>query len=55
MDSKAAYFEYLDDLRESGIVNMFWAGEFLEDAFGLGQQEAQRILIEWMKSKENDK
>lgn len=50
MDNKV-YFDYLDDLRESGITNMFGAGEFLEEAFGLSKQEAQRILIEWMRSK----
>lgn len=32
-DDYAEVFEYLNELRESGIVNMFGAGEFLEGGF----------------------
>lgn len=49
-DMQAEYFKYLEELRNSGVTNMFGAGEFLEEAFGLEKQEAQRVLIEWMKS-----
>ncbi len=42
--------EYLDDLRESGITNMFGASPFLADEFGLDDKEAREILSEWMKS-----
>ena len=30
------YYEYLDALRESGVVNMFGAGTYLQDEFGNG-------------------
>ena len=46
-------FEYLDNLRESGITNMFGAGIFLQEEFGLGKHEAREILVKWMKSKES--
>lgn len=42
------YFTYLDDLRESGITNMYGASPYLAEEFGLGEAEARAILIEWM-------
>lgn len=47
---KREHKEYLDDLRESGEVNMYGAGSYLRDEFDLGKEEAKAILIEWMKS-----
>ena len=44
------YFEFLDDLRESGEVNMFGAPRVLQDVFGVGRYEARDIVAEWMKS-----
>ena len=44
-------FEYLENLRESGITNMFGAGIFLQEEFGLGKLEAREFLLKWMKSK----
>lgn len=44
--------EFLDDLRESGATNMFGAGRYLEEEFGLSQKEARVILMEWMNSYE---
>lgn len=46
----AEYFEYLDALRESGVTNMFGAGAYLEDHFGLSRYEAKDILLEWINS-----
>ena len=48
-------FEYLDDLRESGVTNMFGASPFLQEAFGLDRAEANRILGLWMKTFSRDK
>jgi len=42
--------EFLDDLRESGVTNMFGAAPYVQDAFFLTKQEARAILSEWMKS-----
>jgi hypothetical protein len=44
------YFDYLDALRESGVTNMFGAGPYLQDEFGLSKIEARKILMAWMNS-----
>lgn len=44
------YFIYLNDLRESGITNMFGARPYLMEEFGLEKQEASKILSSWMKT-----
>jgi hypothetical protein len=44
------YFEYLDALRESGVTNMFGAGPYLQEAFGLDRYEARDILMKWMQT-----
>jgi len=45
------YFIYLNELRESGITNMFGAAPFLEDEFPeLNRQEAKDVLMKWMDS-----
>ncbi len=43
-------FQYLDDLRESGQVNMFGSGVYLQEAFGLTRYEAKDVVLEWMKT-----
>ena len=49
-NSKEEYFEYLDELRDSGVTNMFGAGAYLEDEFDLSKNDARDILFEWMDS-----
>jgi len=44
------HLDYLDNLRKSGVCNMFGAGEYLENEFGLTKQEARAILTHWMKN-----
>jgi hypothetical protein len=48
------YFTYLDDLRSSGLTNMFGAAPFLEQEFGLGKRQARDILQRWMQSYDRD-
>jgi len=48
MDNNETYFEFLDDLRDSGAVNMFGASVDLREEFGLGKIEARKILGQWM-------
>jgi hypothetical protein len=43
--------EFLDELRDSGEVNMFGAVPYLEEEFGIEKKEARAILGEWMDSK----
>ena len=44
------HLEYLDDLRESGVTNMFGASPYIQNQFGISQKEARDILMYWMES-----
>ena len=48
-------FTFLNNLRDSGITNMFGAGPYLQNEFGLDKREAREILAKWMRSFEEDK
>jgi hypothetical protein len=48
-DNTREYFNYLDNLRESGVTNMFVAGPYLQKQFGLDRNKAQTVLLEWMQ------
>lgn len=49
------YFEYLDELRESGETNMFGAVPYLMKEFPeLTEKEAKNILLAWMESFKED-
>jgi hypothetical protein len=48
MTNYVEYFRYLDNLRASGVTNMFGAAPYLADAFDLGKKEARSILSKWM-------
>ena len=50
--AKPKHFEFLRELRDRGFVNMYSAGEYLEDEFDLTRSEARIILREWMKNPE---
>ena len=42
--------EYLDELRQSGVTNMFGAGAYVEREFGLNKREARAAVVHWMKN-----
>lgn len=44
------HLTFLDDLRESGEVNMFGARPELIDEFDLSKQDAKAVLSYWMQS-----
>lgn len=44
------YWIYLENLRRSGVTNMFGAAPYLQEAFGLDYKEAKDILCDWMKN-----
>lgn len=46
---KDKVYKYLDDLRESGITNMFGARPYLQEEFGFDEKEAALWLTNWMK------
>ena len=47
-----SHLTYLDDLRESGVTNMFGAGAYLMSTFGgeINLRESRTILTYWMES-----
>ena len=45
-----AHLEYLDDLRESGVTNMFGAPQYLREVFDLNRKDSNDIVSYWMKS-----
>lgn len=51
-DAEIEMFRYLENLRQSGITNMFGAGPYLAGAFGISSREASTILMKWMKNYE---
>lgn len=44
------YWIFLEELRRSGVTNMFGATPYLMDEFGLEKTEAQKILADWMRN-----
>lgn len=44
------YWIYLENLRRSGIVNMYGATPYLENEFGLSHSEARSVLADWMRN-----
>lgn len=49
---KKEIFEYLDDIKEIGSINMLSATPYLIEMFDLSKQEARNYLSEWLKQKE---
>ena len=43
-------FEFLDDLRESGVTNMYGASPYIREAFDVTRYEANRLLTKWMET-----
>lgn len=51
MDNDEKYYEFLDNLRESGVTNMYGARPYLIEEFPeLSKEEASKILSTWMKT-----
>lgn len=48
MTTSNRYWLYLEQLRRTGVVNMFGASRFLEKEFGISNQQARKILGDWM-------
>lgn len=44
------YFEFLDDIRDSGVTNMFGAADYLREAFVVNHKDSVVILTLWMKT-----
>ena len=44
------YWIYLENLRQSGITNMFGASPYLAEEFDISEKEANVILADWMRN-----
>lgn len=44
------FYQYLEDLRASGVTNMYGASQYLIDDFDLDKGEAKGIHLEWMQN-----
>ena len=43
-------FNFLLILRDSGVTNMFGAGPYIAQRFGVRTKEANRLLVAWMET-----
>ena len=48
------YWIYLEQLRRSGVTNMFGATPYLMEEFDLDKKEARKILSDWMENYNRD-
>tara|TARA_Y100000114_G_scaffold87014_1_gene80457 strand:+ start:1274 stop:1483 length:210 start_codon:yes stop_codon:yes gene_type:complete len=46
------YYVYLEELRQSGVTNMFGSAPYLREEFGIGRRESIRIVANWMDNYE---
>jgi len=53
-DQLTEAFEYLDELRESGITNMFGASTYVERDLAYGRKEARECVTLWMSTYDGD-
>lgn len=44
------HLEYIDELRDSGVTNMFGAVPYVQKEFGLERDEAKAYLFYWMRT-----
>lgn len=44
------YYIYLNELRESGVTNMFGAVDFVVQKFEITRELAMKVLTNWMKN-----
>jgi len=46
------HYIFLEQLRESGITNMFGSPAYLRDAFDVGRRTSMKIVASWMENYE---
>ena len=47
---KEEHLLFLDELRMSGITNMFGASQYVEDWFDLDRDQARQIVVYWTRT-----
>lgn len=53
-DQEKQVFEYLNELRESGITNMFGASPYIQNQFAIEENESMKLLSLWMNNFNED-
>ena len=48
------YWLFLENLRRSGITNMYGAAPYLQEAFGMSKNDAVAVLADWMRNYNRD-
>ena len=48
---QSAVFYFLENLRDSGVTNMFGATPYIQEEFSLDKKTASNLLVTWIKSK----
>ena len=48
-DIEKEVFEFLNELRESAVTNMFGAAPYIQEEFGVDKKTAREYLKKWMK------
>ena len=51
MDQEEEIFNFLEQLRESGKINMFAAPQVLVDTFNISKHEAREIFRKWTEER----
>ena len=51
-DENQEYYDFLDDMLDSGEANMFQAPMMLRECFDLSKGEALKIFIAWKDTKQ---
>jgi len=49
-DELADMFQFLDDLRSSGVTNMFGAAPHVQRQYGLSDDLAKKVATAWMQT-----
>jgi len=48
--TQAELFRFLDNLRESGAINMYGAPRVMEQQMGLSSKEAKEVWVAWTET-----
>ena len=48
---QSAVFYFLENLRDSGVTNMFGATPYIQEEFSLDKKTAKDLLITWIKTR----
>ena len=49
-DDKEQVFVFLDNLRKSGLTNMYGASPYIGEVFGFSRETSRSLLLEWMET-----